>query len=455
MELQDLTQSNTFFPQKTPINISETPSKLKVFTIFVCINALLNYDTGVIPASLIQIQAEMPVNFEEIAGIGSSVYIGLCTASFIVSLVFQRFSASKVLLTSMLFNCFFCLVFAVSYNIILMYLARFGMGFSQAFCVIYAPVWTNHFSPMGKATRWMGLLQCAVPLGIVLGYSVASIFNYLSLTYLDWRTAIVLQALLEMPLIFSFSRIHNSEIEVNNRLDNRMQSENSEIQFSTLNGFFKQFKILVTNWKFVFLTLGLSSMFFVVSGIQYWITLYMIEGLHADKLVVITGFVFLSTTAPIAGVLAGGNISDYYGGYKGENALTAMKLCLSFAGLAFAFAVPASFTENVAVEFLLLWLLFFFGGCLVPSASGIIVDSIGKDLQSSASALSQFMFNFGGFFLAPVVSAAFMDRFQDKTEALTWGFRLTLSFSIGAMAFMLAAFLVIQQESKNKLKLNN
>ena len=142
MELQDLKVKSTFISKGSSdvLPIAYNSQRARVFTIMVCMNALLNYDTGVVPASLTQIQSEMPINFQLTAGIGSSVYIGLCSATLIVSIVFQKFTASKVLLISMISNCFFCFLFAISYNIYLIYLARFGMGFTQAFCVIYAPV---------------------------------------------------------------------------------------------------------------------------------------------------------------------------------------------------------------------------------------------------------------------------------------------------------------------------
>lgn len=215
MELQDLSKQSprTYFPLTGEKNSDES-IKLKIFTIMACMNALLNYDTGVVPASLTQIQSEMPINFEETAAIGSSVYVGLCTATLIVSYTFSKTLAFKVLFLNMILNCCFCFLFAVSYNIYLIYFARFGMGFSQAFCVIYAPVWTNHYSPKGKSTVWMGLLQCAVPVGIVLGYGAASVFNNLNISYLNWRTAILLQAVLEIPFILSFKKIKPSYLEI-------------------------------------------------------------------------------------------------------------------------------------------------------------------------------------------------------------------------------------------------
>lgn len=39
------------------------------------------------------------------------------------------------------------------------------MGATQAFCVIYAPVWVNEFSPKEKSTTWMGILHAFVPIG--------------------------------------------------------------------------------------------------------------------------------------------------------------------------------------------------------------------------------------------------------------------------------------------------
>ena len=76
------------------------------------------------------------------------------------------------------------------------------MGFSQAFCVIYGPVWVNEFSPGRLTTRWMGILQAAVPLGIMLGYAIAGAYiNFLAEYNFTWRNAIQLQAVALIPVI--------------------------------------------------------------------------------------------------------------------------------------------------------------------------------------------------------------------------------------------------------------
>jgi len=85
-------------------------------------------------------------------------------------------------------------VFAISSNIIYLYITRFVVGFTQAFVVIYAPVWINEFSPAEACTRWMAGFHSACIIGIISGYLVAQIIvNYLShLT--TWRLAIHIQA---------------------------------------------------------------------------------------------------------------------------------------------------------------------------------------------------------------------------------------------------------------------
>ena len=182
----------------------------------------------------------------------------------------------------------------------------------------------------------------------------------------------------------------------------------------------------------------------------------MEQGLNANPIVVVIGFIVISTTAPIFGVFTGGYIVDYYGGYKGENIHTAMKICVVSGLLDFFIAVPSCFVTSVIGEIILLWLLLFFGGCIIPSATGIIVNYMPKEFQSSSSSVSQLVFNFGGYFLSPLMSAALMDQFQDKIGALKWGFRFTLSFSLVSLGFILAAYYVIWKDfSHYKLPTNS
>lgn len=89
--------------------------------------------------------------------------------------------------------------------------------------------------------------------------------------------------------------------------------------------------------------------------------------------------------------------------------MTAIKLCTGFGALAFIFAVPIGFLNNLIYIMPLLWSLLFFGAALIPTATGVIVNSVSREHQAASSSMSQLIFNLGGYFCAPVISATVMD----------------------------------------------
>lgn len=166
---------------------------------------------------------------------------------------------------------------------------------------------------------------------------------------------------------------------------------------------------LVTNWVFIFTTCSLCCLYFVVTGIQFWMTAYCIKVLDEDPSVVTFFYSVVSITAPIPGAAMGGYLADKNGGYKGRNVLTAIKLCAAFGTLAFIFAAPIGFLSNIVYIMPLLWSLLFFGAALIPTATGVVVNSVSRENQAASSSMSQLIFNLGGYFLSPVLSAAVMD----------------------------------------------
>lgn len=152
-------------------NSHENPNwslRKRIFCLFLYVTIFTNYDTGVIPAALIKIQKELDLNYEQQGLLGSLPYFGISSASILVSYLITRFPTKNVLQVSIFFNIAFCLLFTLSTNLWAMYFSRFFMGFTQAFWVIYAPVWTNYFSPHERQATWLGLLQGFSPLGFLL-----------------------------------------------------------------------------------------------------------------------------------------------------------------------------------------------------------------------------------------------------------------------------------------------
>ena len=144
---------------------------------------------------------------------------------------------------------------------------------------------------------------------------------------------------------------------------------------------------------YIWLTLALCSLYYVVTGTQFWITEYatakLPEGLGVDPTVVLWSFAFTSVTAPVTGVFLGGWVIDQQGGYKDEVYPT-LRTCLYFAIGAVVSAVPAAQSTDFKVVIGALWLILFFGGCIISPATGVCINAVHADLRSFSSAMSMF-----------------------------------------------------------------
>lgn len=501
--------------------------RVKIFVMFLLANGFLNYDTGVIPASLLTIEKEIHLTYKEQALIGSLVYLGLSFASLFVSLLFNKFGPAKVCSFMLLFNSICCFIFSFSSNKPVLFSCRFLMGVTEAFIVIYGPVWVNNYSPPEHSTKWMGILHTFSALGVILGYIVAGvIINFFELS---WRYAIQVQGFAEIPICLYFwfenedyinldvsgkkPTFNNSKEEISssfNKTGKKQSSNNVKksyfvdskqsnfkdsikkqsmnetikekhtdnisnfnksinqhsvvsnkprrrltrldtIQTSDFSLYCYQAKEVLTNLLWIWVCFGLCSMYFIVTGIQFWITSYLVDFLNNDPVQVIFIFSIISITAPMSGVLIGSTFADNYGGYKGKNVIKALKLCSAFGVVAFIFSFPIGFLYSIIYVSVLLWAFLFFGAAIVPVGTGIMVSCVSKEAQATSSSLSQLIFNFFGYFLSPILTGIIMDAFDNKMEGYKWGMRVIFWWSIFAAIFMGFALLTaIRRNKKNQ-----
>lgn len=81
-------------------------------------------------------------------------------------------------------------------------------------------------------------------------------------------------------------------------------------------------------------------------------------------------------------------MSDRNGGYKGKNVINAIKICAAFGTIAFVFAAPIGFLNNLVYIMPLLWCLLFFGAAMIPIATGVIINTAGREHQAASSSMS-------------------------------------------------------------------
>lgn len=107
-----------------------------------------------------------------------------------------------------------------------------------------------------------------------------------------------------------FGRCKDEEIE------KQPQSEKTfEGDSFNLIAQFRRYSFVLFNPLFLSICMGLVTLFYVASGIMFWVTSYMTFRFGVDKALLIGGLYMLTgVTAPILGALTGGAIIDAMGG---------------------------------------------------------------------------------------------------------------------------------------------
>lgn len=113
--------------------------------------------------------------------------------------------------------------------------------------------------------------------------------------------------------------------------------------------------------------LTISCLYFVITGIQFWISDYMLLVLGFPESSVYTIYGICSITSTLFGVIVGGIIVHKIGGYQNPNSF---KLCLFMALVASGFALPIPYVNSMAPFVALLSLLLFCGAFIMPTLTG-------------------------------------------------------------------------------------
>ena len=158
-------------------------------------------------------------------------------------------------------------------------------------------------------------------------------------------------------------------------------------------------KLILKKRLFLVTMLALSSLYFIITAIQYWISDYMMLVLGLPKAKVFIFFVVISVTAPTAGLILGGKVSEMIGGYTGKHAIL---FCLVNSILASIFGFPIPFISSPNVCGVLIWIELFFGAAMLPTLTGLMISSIPQKTRNLGNSIAQFTFNLLGYIPAPV-----------------------------------------------------
>lgn len=461
-----------------------------LFKYIILAQVFVYMEAGVVPSLLEQFTITFHLTPQLQGLLGAVVYIAISFASPVCAYLFRTQHPKIVLGHSLVINAICLLLFAftpVGYPSLLI-LFRFGIGFTQAFLTVYSPLWVHEFAPKCKRAQWMSYIQASIPVGITLGYFIGSIAVWCSThgcyLLLCWRWPLLFPVLFVAPFaVLTFSipdqhvqtdslkrrksivivdededdlrddifesavgdeRVPNSE---KTPLVNSLRTRTSSVFWSDddKNGVVK----LLQTPVFVFVVLGLSALFFVVTGIQYWVTLFLTTNTNNSTYVVHIAYLFVSGTGPVLGVFFGGWLIDKYGGYSGMDCeARALKICIVLGFIAFLAAIPPSFLHDTYSIAVFLWIMLFCGGSILPACSGIVISSAPSPLRPLASSMASTSYNLLGYAASNYLPGVIMSLLMvgDKNGNLDYaymyriGFRVVLMWSIWSFLFIFLAY---------------
>ncbi|KAL4453133.1 hypothetical protein ABPG74_015364 [Tetrahymena malaccensis] len=453
-------------------------SKL-VFFIICLSNILLNIDHGVVPAATQQIKEDLNIGDSELGFLGSLVYFGIVSAGFIAGKAYMKFPSKYVMIATIMCMVGLLFLFTFIEEINALYFVRFITGATQVFLLVYFPVWVDLYGREQK-TIWLTLLQVGVPLGVFAGYAITAALP----KSMGWRWAIYIQCISMAPTLLVFIFCKSQDIEVNmakfdkepsidvtSSEEDGMQSEKLYIRSPSLyeilvvdgsevkrkkeikqknqkdkkkkKGFFQLMCILWKSKIYVASLLTIALLYFVVTGIQFWMSDYFRVVLKADENLVFGTYSFVSLTGPTLGVIFGGIITQKIGGYDHQSAKI---MCIIFAVISAGVACPMPFIDAFYASASLVWLLLFFGGAMVPALTGMMLSAIQPELRAFANSNSQTIQNLLGFLPAPSLYGIMNDRVGKRAGM----FMLMYSTLLGVVLSICVYIFSVQEKRKQK-----
>ena len=423
-------------------NLSQS-SRWGIYCLLILSNIFVSFDHGSIPASTGEFHKFIKSN-QVIGLFGSLIFIGNIIGSLIFFYLINIIHRKTLLTFNLLFLSICLITFVILTKYILfLILNRILSGIFQSFITIYLPIWCNQFGMMNKKGMMLSYGQLVVPIGVFLGYLVASIFisnNILG----GWKFAFIIQSFVILILSIIFHNVPETYFDKNlygiKENDNTIFKDDVNKNASFSVSFFKiesneNIKdVLSAIYKekvFVYCVLGLSSLYFVITGIQYWVSDYMENILLVEKQSERLGyFTLVCFTSPTSGVLLFGYLISKKGGYQSKDSLF---FCLILGILAAIFAFLAPLVKNIILFVLLVWLVLFFGGGIVPTITGVIIDSLPQNLQAPGNSLNSLICNLFGFLPSPYIYGVLSDIFNDEGKI---SMIFTMNFSFVGVLFI-------------------
>ena len=433
-----------------------------IFITLAAISTLSNLDGGIIPAATNEMQIDMTIKQAEIGVFGSIDYLGRIIGSLIFVAIINTVNRRMILIGTLFIKGISLFIPRVpgcdkSYTINL--ICRGISGFSQVYYTIYLPVWCDQYGPKKSRTIMITVTQLGLPLGIVLGFLMATLLGKQNWVLCFNIEGIILGALGILCFFFPQLYFSNTLMLVDGSND-RMQEmpgkdeeEEPEIpnidpDSKTPSSIFKEGEVrkkkriglldnICTIMKepvFLFTGLANSVVFFGMAVIQFWGADYMqyVVGVE-DEFVLLYVFSAICITGPPAGIILGGVIGSKIGGYTVRKAIV---ICVGLCAMSCVFALIITLdSSHVAYFGIMVWLYFFFSGATTPLETGIVISSLPERLRGDGFSVMNFILNLIGNLPASSVYGLIYQN--TKSTHNTYAMFFTMSYNVVGLIFVI------------------
>ena len=427
-----------------------------VFVLYLISNILISMDHGSIPASINELR-QLTTYDQSIGLFGSLVYLGNIIGSMIFFQLINIYNRKLLLLISLLGNTICLFTFALIENIPFLFINRILVGILQSYITIYMPVWCNQFGLQTQRNYMIGLIQLVSPIGIFLGYFIASVCINDQI-YGGWKFAFFVQGFLILFLnIFFlfvpknfFSKYYYSvgETKEEEKIVKKTDEEVLNMSHNEDLNYLEKIKVLMDYKVFIYSVISMSILIYIITGVQYWVTDYLdqILGIKSqkDRLFLFTVACF---TAPVMGVLIGTEIKNKF---CQQNMQKSLIFCSILGILASICSIPVPITLSLSYFIVFMWLVLFFGAGIVPVLTSIIINSVPEEHIASANSMTNLITNALGYLPSPYVYGILSDI---KGDLGVLGMKVTMWIAIPGMIFLcLATYISFKDDTyKNKI----
>ena len=467
-----------------------------IFVLICLINILINLDRGAIPAGTTEIKEKNNITTAELGMIGSLLYFGLILGSLTGGYFFSKYSSKWVVILSLFAFCFFLYSFTILESCGGLYLCRVGCGFCEVFCLIYFPIWVDQYGVKGMKTIWLTFLQIGIPLGSILGYLIeACSIKY----YKSWEGGFYIQIFLICScsgILFltpdkfferNYRHSESTQEEIENEfktfkelLSKKLKKNQSKFLLSNMNlindvynskygrpSLYSIFSMidreeeygtnqycnamtkLIKNKSYISTMFGISCSLFVVTGIQFWISDYMQEVIHFNSSETYIIYALVCISAPTLGVLTGGIIIQYLGGYTTGKALDA---CCKLTFIGFICSLILPIFEIPILFVIIMWLLLFFESSITPGLTGLMISCIPDNYKELGNSITQLCYNLIGFLPSPYIYGL-VSSYTGGNDS-KWGLSVIILWSLFGFISLIFAKQIFISNELNEMDIN-